>query len=319
MHTLFLLSALLLAAAIGGLGALALRVVPVGGRRWLALVVLGAPPLVLGVALTHLVPRFWPECAPLAGWDRVASFGLSGAIIAMAAGAALLSVSRLVLVERLLRVCPVGTDTAHLERLAGQLGVPVPALRTLRLDEPLAAGGGLRRPTIVLSTWLLERLDARELEAVLSHELAHLARRDHLSRWLGRLLRDAALYLPSGWYALGVLETEEELGADAAAVGVTHRPLAMASALGKVWRAPPSTRSPRRLGVASLPGYGAASVALLEERLARLLDGRAEQRPWTVRGRLLAGASVLTMGELTPRLLAASASVLPLVCTVRPG
>lgn len=320
MHTLFLLWALLFAAAVGGLGALLLRLAPAGARRPLALVTLATPPFVLGLAALHLVPRFWPECAPLTGWDRVASLGLLGMLGTVSVVALAVNGTRLVLVERLLRACAPLDDPAHQARLATlaeRLGLPTPALRLLRMDAPLAVTGGLRRPTIVLSSWLLERLDRGELEAVLTHELAHLARRDHLTRWLGRLLRDATAYLPGGWYALRVLEAEEELGADMLGVDVTRRPLAMASALGKVWRGALAT--PRPLGLAGLPGYAGASASLLEERLGRLLDGRAAGRRPTRAGRVLAGVSVLSVGDLTPRLLAASATALPLVCTIRPG
>ncbi|MHB8620115.1 MAG: hypothetical protein ACYDAG_11195 [Chloroflexota bacterium] len=76
-----------------------------------------------------------------------------------------------------------------------------------------------------------------DLDAVFAHELVHISRRDYLIRWWARLLRDMTIYLRSSWYALRAMETEEELRADAEAVNVTRRPLAMASALGKIWRA----------------------------------------------------------------------------------
>lgn len=318
MHTLFLLSALLLAVAVGGIGAGLLRLLPTGGRRSLALVVLAAPPLVLALAITHLVPRFWAACAPFAGWDLVASISLLVGLGGIGLVALGINLARLALVERLLRACPPAGDPALLANvaaLAGRLGVTPPILLLLRLEAPLAASGGLGRRGIVLSTWLLDRLDARELEAVLTHELAHLARRDHLSRWLGRLLRDATLYLPSSWYALGVLEAEEELGADALGVGVTRQPTAMASALAKLWRR--TVAAPGPLALAGVPGYGAGSAAVLEERLSHLLEPRAPRSH--LPGRVLAGASALFVGGIAPRLLAASAGGLPLVCTLRPG
>ena len=317
MHTLFLLSALLLAAVLGGLGALVLRLVPAGGRRPLALAVLMTPAFVLAVATLHLVPRLWPDCAPLVGWDLIASLALLVGLGGVATGALALNVARLFLVERLLRACPPlddGALTARLATLAEAVGVPAPAVRLLRTEAPLAVTGGPRRPTIVLSSWLIDHLERRELEAVLAHELAHLARRDHLTRWLGRLLRDATLYLPGGWYALRVLEADEELGADALAVEVTRRPLAMANALGKVWRG--ALAGPAPLGLAGVPGYAATSAELLEERLHRLVEGRSRQRS-ALPGRLAAGAGVLSVGELTPRLLALSANALPLVCSLR--
>lgn len=315
MHTLFVLAAMMLALLVGGAGILLLRLAPPEGRRSLAMVVLGAPPFVLLLATLHLLGWFGVVCAPPSGWDRVTSLGLLLALGGVAASALGLNLVRLVLVERLLAsrlLVPNELLSARAARLAGRLCVAPPAVSTLGVDAPLAVGGGLRRPSIVLSRWLVERLDARELEAVLAHELAHLARRDHLTFWLGHLLRDATIYLPSSWYALRVLEADAELAADALAVGVTRRPLAMASALGKVWQG--AAGGPLRL--AGLPGYAGASADVLEERLRRLLDGRPRRSGrW---GQVLAGANVLSVGYLAPRLLAASASALPLVCTLRP-
>jgi Zn-dependent protease with chaperone function len=316
VHTFFLLSALLLAASVGGIGAGLLRLAPVTGRRPLAFVVLGTPPVIMSLAITHLIARFWPACAPLVGWDRVASFALLGSLGGVALGALGLNLARLALVERLLGACQPIADEALLARvaaLAERLGTRAPGVRLLESDAPLAVAGGLRRPSIVLSSWLVEHLDARELEAVLTHELAHLAQRDDLQRWLGRALRDAMAYLPGGWYALRALETDEELSADALAVEATRRPLAMASALGKVWQSVLAT--PRTAGFAGVPGYAGASPALLEERLKRLLEGRA-RRSAPLPGRLLAGTSLVWVAEFAPRLLAASAAALPLMCTL---
>ena len=317
MHTFFLLSALLLVAVLSGLGAVLLQVAPPTGRRPLALVTLAAPPIVLALAVAHLIPHFWPDCAPLVGWDRVATFALLGTLGAVVVGATVLNVARQALVERLLLVCPVVSDravTATAAELAQAVAIAVPTVRLLPTAAPLAVSGGLWRPTIVLSAWLVEHLDRRELQAVLGHEMVHLARRDHLVRWLARLLRDATAYLPGSWYALQALEADEELTADALAVAATQRPLAMASALGKVWRAVVAT--PQPTGVVGVPAYAGASAAQLEERVRRLMEGRAHCAP-PIAGRLLAGITVVSVGELAPRLLAFSATALPLVCTLR--
>ena len=316
MHTFFLLSSLLLAAVISVSGASVLRLLPVGGRRSAALAVLGLPPTVVLLGVSHLVPRFWEDCAPLVGWDRIASFSLLGLLGAMGLGALGLNLARLAVVDRLLPACSALGDPvvrADTEALATRLGVRTPCVRILRSAAPLAAAGGLWQSNIVLSSWLLEHLDRDELESVLTHELAHLVRGDYLLRWLARLLRDATAYLPGSWYALRALEDDEELAADALAVGATRQPLAMASALGKVWRA---VTAPQNAGFAGLPAYAATSAELLEQRLNRLLDG--DVRPGSVLpGRALAGISILSVGALAPRLLALSAAALPLMCTLR--
>lgn len=315
MHALFLLSSLLLAVLVGAAGAGMLRLGPAGDRRSLALAVLAAPLFVLALAGLHAAPWFWASCAPLVGWDRVVSIGIVLVIGLVAAGGLVLNLTRLLLVERLLASCPPiagNTIAARVSLLSDTLGIDPPALRLLGTDAPVAVTGGLRRPTIVLSRWLVEQLDDRELEAVLGHELAHLARRDPLTHWLGRLLRDATAYLPSSWYARQVLEADAELRADELAVAVTRRPLSMASALGKVWQQ--SASGPARLS--GLPSYGGPSATLLEERLGRLIEGHSRRAP-VLPGWLVTGASVLSVGTITPRVLAIGASMLPLACHLR--
>jgi len=80
-----------------------------------------------------------------------------------------------------------------------------------------------------------EHLDNEELEAVLTHELIHLSRGDYLMNWVAIMLRDAFFYLPTSWRAYGQFSREKEMACDDLVVHVTRRPLALASALAKVW------------------------------------------------------------------------------------
>ena len=71
---------------------------------------------------------------------------------------------------------------ATVERLAGLAGITPPrlALSTVRVPNAFAVGTTPRRATIAVTQQLRSSLDARELEAVLAHELAHIATRDTL-------------------------------------------------------------------------------------------------------------------------------------------
>jgi heat shock protein HtpX len=62
-----------------------------------------------------------------------------------------------------------------LSRLCMRADMPVPELV---VEHDVVANAWTARGRIHLTSELLERLDARELEAVLAHEVAHLARRD---------------------------------------------------------------------------------------------------------------------------------------------
>jgi heat shock protein HtpX len=71
---------------------------------------------------------------------------------------------------------------AIVERVAAAVDVPPPRIALIRSWAPNALAAGLRpeHATIAVTTELLRRLDERELEAVVAHELAHVANRDGL-------------------------------------------------------------------------------------------------------------------------------------------
>jgi heat shock protein HtpX len=76
---------------------------------------------------------------------------------------------------------PEEKETEQLVRqMAASADLPPPQLKLINSWSPNAFAVGLRRAhaTVVLTTELLRRLEAKELEAVVAHELAHLANRD---------------------------------------------------------------------------------------------------------------------------------------------
>jgi Zn-dependent protease with chaperone function len=189
----------------------------------------------------------------------------------VAFGALCLGFVRLLLMRRLMTQCALFADP-HLQELADSLAQRVgsvsPRVQLSRSDRPLALTSGLFKPTIVLSTWMVEHLDQRELEAVLVHELQHVARHDYLIIWLATMLRDAFFYLPTSWVAYRQLQHEKELACDDLSVHVTRRPLALASALTKVWLQTVGEPELARLGGAQALTRAEASI---DGRIQRLL------------------------------------------------
>lgn len=67
-----------------------------------------------------------------------------------------------------------------IDRLCATANMPKPQVAIADLDMPnaFATGRSQSRAVIAVTTGLLERLDADELDGVLSHELSHIAHRD---------------------------------------------------------------------------------------------------------------------------------------------
>ncbi len=256
---------------VGGvLLALLARTVDWPRRRGVQLLILIAPlaGLVLAIAGLHHARGHTCRLGPLP-WeyrlDTVLATGI-GAIAAAGLGAGLV---RLVLMDRVMRRrgYPARPELQQLVAdLGARLGVPVPRVVVCLSDQPLALTYGVVRPTILLSTWLIERLDREELEAVIAHELAHVARRDFVLAWLATVLRDAFFYLPTSRIAHHQLLREKEPACDELALRATARPLALASALAKVWQKALDTSPAAMAQAFAEPGTS------IEQRINRLLE-----------------------------------------------
>lgn len=241
-------------------------------RRYVQCLVLIIPLTSLGlglVGLHHFSGRVCLRTAPF--WDSALETALPLGMGLIALGALSFGVLRLALITRVVarRGVQASPDLQSLaDQLAERLGATHIQVRLCGYDRPLALTCGVFRPTILLSTWMVKHLDRRELEAVLAHELEHVARRDYPVMWLATVLRDAFFYLPTSWAAYRQLSREKELVCDELAIGSTHRPLALASALAKVWQDAVEEPIFARLGAAqSLLGADES----INDRIERLL------------------------------------------------
>ncbi len=209
-------------------------------RRMIQLCVLVMPSVLLGLgvgSLHHFIGRICLIGAPL--WDVLLGAGVPLGMSIIALGAVGVGVLRLIFMRKVVARHVVLVDT-HLQERVNELALQLHAAPTrifLSLsNKPLAFTSGIFRPTIVLSTWMIKHLDRRELEAVLVHELEHVTRHDYFVVWLSLILRDAFFYFPTCHTAYRQLQHEKEFACDDLVVDVTRRPLALASALAKVWQ-----------------------------------------------------------------------------------
>jgi len=203
-------------------------------RRKVQCFVLAAPLVSLGIGVSGLCLR------GIAPWDSLLGVALPLTMVTVALGAIGLGLVRLGLMAHVIARSRGIADPelqALTDGLAQRFGLGSTRPRVLLriYHRPLACTCGLWQPRILLSTWMIEHLDHRELEAVLAHELEHVARHDYFVTWLATVLRDAFFYIPTSWIAHRQLHQEKELACDDLVIGITHRPLALASALTKVW------------------------------------------------------------------------------------
>lgn len=187
------------------------------------------------------------------------------------------------------------------ERLEGRGLHTCPVLAVPQSDA-VAYAVGVRQPKIVVSTALLRLLDEEELEAVLAHEMAHVKRRDNWFGWLLFSLRLASFYNPVALFVFHQISHEVERMCDADASAATGKPLPLASALIKVFRA---SRQParggrlwsRRLASRTATLEKRARRALVTDRVERLVHPEKVDPVSLPRLRLgLALAAILGMG-----------------------
>lgn len=150
------------------------------------------------------------------------------------------------------------------------------------------------RPTIVLPRALLDGLDPSEQRAVLTHELCHLANRDHWSRWIECAVATVHWWNPIAFLVRHLLCEVEELCCDARAVAL----------LGSTARGYGRTilKAVTYLGsapaVVPLGASGLGGARSLTRRLKMIAEHRLDHRlTWPLKLALsLAAACLLPLG-----------------------
>jgi Zn-dependent protease with chaperone function len=269
-------------------------------RLALRLLVLACP-LILTPAFAVIAPlrqgdAFRSGWALLAGdhWNqlRIAGHGCWDVTVAILAGAGLVLCLRDVvgfLVDRLRSeshpALPHADDehvrlTALVRQVADAAGLPAPAVSLLRTATPVLLCAGVLRPQLILSTGTLRRLDADELRASLTHEMAHIAHRDTLLGWTLMGLRVAQLFNPVSQVVGRQAVQEVERRADAWAAATEQRE-ALARALLKLSAKADGPSAPGAPEGLNLPRRVAARAAQAElaDRCDRLYELPTESPP----------------------------------------
>lgn len=155
------------------------------------------------------------------------------------------------------------TASPEFEGRCARLGL-AGRVEVLSLPAPTAFCYGLRAPRIVVSSRLLERVAAAELDAILLHEREHLTRRDPLRLLLGQSLAAAFKPLPVVPAVAARLATEQEVMADRVAVAAQGGAAHLAAALLRLLQGAGAELYPADLAISGLTATAARVEALVD-------------------------------------------------------
>jgi GWxTD domain-containing protein len=118
----------------------------------------------------------------------------------------------------------ISTPPAWLEECARRLAARFPAPPQFRLWISGRCGVpqvvGAFKPVILLPAAAVLRLDPRQIEMILAHELAHIVRRDYLVNLLQSVVECVLFYHPAVWWLSAQVRAEREHCCDDVAVAL---------------------------------------------------------------------------------------------------
>ncbi|MGL4550875.1 MAG: M56 family metallopeptidase [Gemmataceae bacterium] len=244
-------------------------------------------PAPLGPAEPALAPA-----PPPPSWDRA-----DLAVLAVAGGALAywgLAGWRLIRLRRLLAGLPDAGLDGYVADLAGRFSVTAPRVVFAAGPLPPLLAAVVGRPVLVLPAELWARLDEAQRRALVLHELAHLARGDHVVRRVELVVLGLCWWNPLAWLAARQLRRVEERCCDAWVVWACPDDApAYASALVETLAFLAARPSCLPAGAS-----GAGPVFDIRRRLTMILNGHTPRR-LSPGGLLLVAAAGLAL-PLTP-------------------
>jgi beta-lactamase regulating signal transducer with metallopeptidase domain len=157
------------------------------------------------------------------------------------------------------------------------LGISRGVAVRLSIDVAAPFTARLLRPVIWLPLSLLTRLPREQVEALLAHELAHIARMDWLWNSLQCVVEALLFFHPAAWWLGRRIRLEREHACDDRAVAACGDPIALAEALTHLER--------HRMPVPRL--VLAAQGGSLMQRITRLLTAPPSRGRWGTRAGLV--------------------------------
>jgi len=155
--------------------------------------------------------------------------------------------------------------------LAARVNVSPPRLLVVNTYYPSPFVLGFFNTMLVLPHHLVENLSDEELEALLAHELAHIARWDNLYIWQAVLFRDIMFFNPVVLLIYHFLLKEKEKNCDDLAISITGKPAMFAEMLLKVYKLMKEKTAARTIMTNTVMQSLVGSTSLFSERVERIV------------------------------------------------
>jgi len=159
------------------------------------------------------------------------------------------------------------------DTLVRRMGISSAEIRFSKGKMPNSFAVHLNKPIVVMSQRLLTLLSAEEIEAVMAHELAHIRNSDTSLKALVTAYKSVLPFDPFVQIVEAAFHREREILADETAAKVTRKPIALATALIKIYEAFPKKYVVSETGL-SILGIGSTVGSRhppIRERINRLI------------------------------------------------
>jgi len=198
----------------------------------------------------------------------------------------------------------------HSSRSTGLRTAGIDIRESAAVSSPVALG--IIRSAIVLSSdW--SEWEGTKLEAVLAHERSHIQRRDPAVQLLSAVQRALLWYSPPSWFLHRHIVRVAEEASDDAAVAVTGDRVCYAATLLDFMQ--------RGVRGETLQGVTMARYGLPEERINRILDGKAVSRrvtKWSIAAILALGSPLVYFAAAAEPQSTLQDQVVPVISRLRP-
>ena len=257
-------------------------------------------PVVAHGLQTKLPGKLSPIAVPSVSWRLRLRHGLPWAVLAWFVGMGCFVVRHLgglwsLHTLRTHGLIPVSAEVKEVfEQTKARLGVRrlVKVFESARVLTPMVIG--TLKPVVLLPCSALTGLSPRELEALLTHEIAHLRRWDDLANFFQCAVETLLFFHPALWWISRKVREERELCCDdlAVAQGVERRDLAHALGHMALWQTE-----------ALQPSLAATGHMPVLARIKRLLQhpppSPIAMNPWPLAALLLLVAGLLLLPPQT--------------------